>query len=210
MSLSLVLASSSRYRAEVLRSAGMAAESVAPNVDEAAFRSLFGQLGAENYALDLARRKAHSVLERLGGDFLVIGADQVGVRRCDGIDHEVTKPTTLDEAVAQILAVAGGTYRLVNGIVVLRSVDRVEFTAIDTHLVHTHPVSIDQARNYVERYEPLDCVGGCRIEDPSGLIERVEGSGMDGVKGMPMAVLRRLIEQACPPGGASGARDSTS
>jgi septum formation protein len=194
----MVLASSSAYRAAVMSDAGREVTVVAPDLDEDALRHLFAELGPERYALELAARKARSVVGAFGDDVLVVGADQVGVRTDDGRDVEVGKPATVARAVAQLMAVSGRSFRLVNGLVVVRASDGEEFAAAETHEVHMRPFDGEAAREYVERFQPLDCVGGCRIEDPSGLVDRVEGSGIDGVMGMPMGLLDTLIAQACP------------
>jgi predicted house-cleaning NTP pyrophosphatase (Maf/HAM1 superfamily) len=52
-----------------------------------------------------------------------------------------------------------------------------------------------EAAAYVEAFRPLDCVGSYRIEDDADLIESVEGSGQDGVIGLPLAVVRRLVAE---------------
>ena len=117
----IVLASSSVYRARVLRDAGWDIRIVEPDVDERSLRHLFDDLGPEAYAVELARRKARSVRGEVDPASLVIGADQVGVRRSGSRAVEVGKPSTPEEAVGQIMAVAGGSYRLVNGVVVVRA-----------------------------------------------------------------------------------------
>ena len=73
----LVLASTSRYRRELLARLGMPFEVVAPGVDEAA---LPGEAPAAT-ALRLAEAKARAVAARIG-DGLVVGSDQVA--DCDG------------------------------------------------------------------------------------------------------------------------------
>jgi septum formation protein len=86
---------------------------------------------------------------------------------------------------------AGGTHRLVNGVVVRRA-DRI-LSACDMHRVTMRAFGRDEAEAYVARFLPLDCVGAYRIEDDADLIERVEGSGADGVIGLPIAVVRDLL-----------------
>ncbi len=116
-----------------------------------------------------------------------------------GVEIEVGKPRRAAEAIDQLMAVSGRSYRLINGVVVVRRSDGAEVGAVDTHVVHMNPYGLHAASDYVERFRPFDCVGGCRLEDESGLVARVEGSGPDGVMGMPLGVVDSLLESACPP-----------
>ncbi len=58
------------------------------------------------------------------------------------------------------------------------------------------PYDRDEAAAYVEQYRPLDCVGSYRLEDDADLIESVEGSGRSGVIGLPLDVVRDLLDLA--------------
>ena len=74
----LVLGSSSVYRARMLERLGVPFTQESPDVDERAFDGLLGELGPEGLALRLARAKADS-LARPGGSRQLLCADQVGV-----------------------------------------------------------------------------------------------------------------------------------
>ncbi|MCS6854803.1 MAG: Maf family nucleotide pyrophosphatase [Elioraea sp.] len=118
----LVLASTSATRAALLRSAGIAFETAAPGVDEAAVKESAKAegLSAEECALLLAEMKARRVGERRP-EALVIGADQILV--CDGVWFD--KPQDQDAAARQLAALAGRPHALVTAVVCFRGGVRV-------------------------------------------------------------------------------------
>jgi len=184
----LVLASSSRYRAAVLERARIDVEVRPPSFDERALDEWFATWGVDRYVVEVALGKARAVAAGLGGG-VVLAADQVAV--LDGV--LLTKPVTRDRAVEQLLAMSGRTHELVNGVVVVAAPDGPELTAVDRHRVTMARYGRSEAAAYVERFAPLDCVGAYRIEDDAGLIAEVEGSGDDGVIGLPVGVVRDLL-----------------
>jgi predicted house-cleaning NTP pyrophosphatase (Maf/HAM1 superfamily) len=107
----------------------------------------------------------------------------------------LTKPDSPDDAVAHLLAMSGRAHELVNGVVVTRAGRDMIVSAVDRHLVTMRAFSERDARDYVERFRPLDCVGAYRIEDDADLIASVDGAGDDGVIGLPIAVVVDLISR---------------
>jgi septum formation protein len=118
----LVLASSSATRAALLAAAGLAFETAAPAVDEAAIKESARADGLDprDCALLLAELKARRVSERLP-EALVIGADQLLV--CG--ERWFDKPEDRAAARAQLRALAGQRHTLVTAVVCLRGGVRV-------------------------------------------------------------------------------------
>lgn len=198
--MELVLASRSRYRAQMLEEAGIPAAIDPADVDERALDHLLVESGPEVLALELARRKALAVAPR-HPDALVIGADQVGVVVTpDGV-RLLTQQHDVEGAVAQLLALSGTTHRLVNGLVLLDVRGRREVTGTDVQEVTFRNLSEAEARRYVERFRPWDTAGSYRLEDQDvmgpgeGFVTSVEGEDPSGVLGLPLPLLRRLLSR---------------
>ena len=111
----LVLASASSVRAAMLTAAGVEAETMPARIDEAAVRAamLAEGAGPRDLADKLAELKALRISARRP-DRLVLGADQVLVH--DG--RVFDKAASRAEARAQLLALRGGTHRLLSAAVV--------------------------------------------------------------------------------------------
>lgn len=200
---SLVLASGSRYRAEVLRRAGYEVSTDPPEVDERELDHLF-DADPDAQAVELARRKALDVAGRHPGRVVVAG-DQVGaLELADGV-RQLTKQPEEEGAVAQLVSMSGTTHRLLNGLVVVRTggdggVERM-VEGIDVQRVTMRSFTVEEARAYVRRFRPFDSAGSYRLEDQDSMepderfVVAVEGEHDSGVLGMPLPLLERLLEE---------------
>ncbi|TVP71568.1 MAG: septum formation protein Maf [Rhodobacteraceae bacterium] len=112
--MTLILASSSASRRDMLQNAGLVVEIQPARVDEAAIRAALLVEGASprDIADALAESKALKVGARHPGQ-LVLGCDQVLAHK--GVIHE--KPATLEAARAQLLALRGATHQLLSAAV---------------------------------------------------------------------------------------------
>lgn len=199
-----MLASGSRYRAALLAEAGIDVDVDPPDVDERVLDDRLGELGPDGLALELARLKLADVARRHPGR-AVIAADQVGVLGAGRSEVTLlTKQPDADAAVAQLLAMAGTTHQLVNGVAVQAPNGDVH-TGIDVQVVTMRRFDEAQARDYVERFDPCDTAGSYRLEDQealeveragSGLVASVRGEDPSGVIGLPLPLLRRLLLDA--------------
>jgi len=197
-----ILASTSPYRRALLDSAGLPVEVVAPDFDERTLDDRFAAWGVERYVVEVARGKARSVARTAPPGSVVVGADQVAVH--DG--RMLTKPGTVPRAVAQLLELSGGSHELVNGVVAMVAPDGPERSLVDRHVVRMRRFTEAEARAYVERCRPLDCVGAYRIEDDADFLAEVDGSGRDGVIGLPVQLVVALVAALRADGTAAGGR----
>ncbi|MHB1139804.1 MAG: Maf family protein [Microthrixaceae bacterium] len=199
MARPLVLASASPYRAALLASVGLIATVDPPDVDERALDERFPELGAERFALELARRKAADVAPR-HRDSDVLAGDQVGVvDLADGRQLQLHKQPDEDAAVEQLLMMSGTTHRLVNGLVLVHLASGRAVEGVDEQHVTMRAFDEREARAYVRRFEPYDSSGSYRIEDQlemddgEGFVVDVQGEDPSGVQGLPLPLVRRMI-----------------
>lgn len=190
MSRPLVLASTSRYRHTLLAQLDLPFVGAAPDYDERAEDHRFAGLGAEGFALHLARGKAAS-LRAAHPDGWILGADQVAVLPPDRLLH---KPGTSERAVEQLMAMSGRTLHLVTGVVLLDAATGRVHEALDRQVLGLRPYARAEAEAYVARHQPLDCAGSFRIEDAGiTLFDRLEGADFTGIIGLPLLAVCRLL-----------------
>jgi septum formation protein len=131
----------------------------------------------------------------------VVAGDQVGVLDTPGGPVMLTKQPTVDGAVAQLLAMSGTTHRLVNGLVALDTATGAVVSGVDVQVVTFRTLGSDEALEYVERFEPFDTAGSYRLEDQDalgpgrGFVVSVVGEDPSGVVGLPLPLLRRLLDR---------------
>lgn len=113
----LILASASRIRAEILQRAGIACRIEPAWIDEDEVKRSLRQSGARpgDIAIALAELKALQVSQRHPGA-LVIGADQI--LQCGEVTFD--KPLDSDRARAQLTTLRGQTHELLSALVVAR------------------------------------------------------------------------------------------
>lgn len=199
----LVLASGSRYRAQVLSDAGFAVIADPPSIDERALDDLF-EVDPLQLALELAERKAADVAPR-HPERDVLAGDQVGVLDMASGPRQLTKQPEEESAVRQLMSMSGTSHRLVNGIVVLRTDASGKVigsaSGIDVQRVSMREFSEREARTYVQKFRPFDSAGSYRLEDQEymddqeRLILSVSGEDPSGVLGLPLPLVRRLLAQ---------------
>jgi septum formation protein len=192
VSARLVLASSSRYRAELLARLELPFETCAPSFDERAHDHRFAELGPARLAELLARGKAESLRERYR-DAWILAADQLAV-----IEGELLhKPASTEAAIDQLMQLSGRMHMLISGIVLLDAASGAHASTIDEQRMHMRAFDRAEARAYIERWQPLDCVGSYRIEDAGiKLFERIESEDFTGIIGLPLLAVARLLRGA--------------
>ena len=195
----LVLASTSRYRRELLARLELPFDAAAPDFDELAEEPRFAELGPERFALHLARGKAESL--RAGfPDAWILAADQVAVIGGEGPDEGppelLHKPGDEARAIAQLLRLRGRTHRLISGIVLVDGASGETHELVDRQRLRMRAFSEAEASEYVRRHRPLDCVGSYRIEDAgSKLFAAIESADFTGIIGLPLIAVGQLLRE---------------
>jgi septum formation protein len=181
----LVLASTSRYRRELLERLGLSFDIVAPGVDEAV---LPGEAPAAT-AVRLAEAKARAVAARIG-EGLVVGSDQVA--DCDG--EAIGKPGGPAAAVELLGRLSGRTvvFHTAVALVDARS-GRVQHERVDVASTF-RTLAKGEIERYVQREQPFDCAGAVRSEALGiVLFERIESDDPTALIGLPLIALARML-----------------
>jgi septum formation protein len=181
--LTLVLASRSPRRAELLTAAGIAFTVRAADIDE----TLRPGEGARDYVLRLAEEKASAV--QRDEPEIVLAADTTVV-----VDSEIMgKPADQADAARMLAALSGRKHEVITGICLQGAGRNVLDIAVT--IVWFSPLSDAEIRCYVASGEPMDKAGAYGIQGlASRFIERIEGS-YSNVVGLPVGlVYRRLGE----------------
>ncbi len=182
----IVLASTSPYRAQLLRRLVDDFERIAPGVDETALDNE----APDNRAARLAESKARAVAQRFN-DAIVIGSDQIA--EVDG--SVLDKPGTPDNARSQLAACSGRAVRFHTALCVIdtRRADHCVY-ASDLTRVFFRDLSSDEIERYVRRERPFDCAGGFKAEALGiALFERIENEDPTALIGLPLIALARLL-----------------
>jgi nucleoside triphosphate pyrophosphatase len=184
----LVLASSSPRREDLLRALGVPFRSQPVSVDE----TMRAGESPEAACVRLARTKALGAATPGDPDLLVLGADTLVV--LDG--SALGKPRSHREAGEMLRRLSGRSHHVLTGLAVHRTRDGSTFTGMERTEVHFGVLSEEVIDILVASGEPLDKAGAYAIQGLAGLfVERIDGDYFN-VVGLPLARLRRLMQEA--------------
>ena len=181
--MSLILASNSQIRKEMLAKAGVEFETRAPDFDEKMAKEGFAG-DAESLARSLAEGKAASIAAE-PGDW-VIGSDSIVT--VDGVRY--SKPRDREEATVHLRAFAGRSMLLSSAVALARQ-GQVDWSHAETARLQLRTLSEAFITDYLDQEWPEVgyCVGVFRMEGRGiTLFERVEGSHFT-ILGMPLLPL---------------------
>src|SRR5271167_991259 len=175
--MKLILASTSRRRAEILHDAGFSFSVVSSPVDETPFP---GE-SPSDYVQRLANAKAELVAARAAGPAIVLAADTVVTLE----GHIFGKPRSSDDARHMLEQLSGRT--------LIRLPDAERRTFVESTLVHFAHLSAEDITRYLATEEPHDKAGAYAIQGRAGrYIPRIEGDYFN-VVGLPLSRVTQAL-----------------
>jgi septum formation protein len=183
----LILASSSRYRAELLARLGLPFSQQSPDIDETP--------GRDESAVPLAQRlalaKAQAIAQRAPGAW-VIGSDQVAA--CEG--SLLGKPGNRERAVEQLRFLSGKHAAFVTALALVR-VGGETHRDFDTTVVRFRKLAESEIERYVDAEPAYDCAGSAKIEGLGiALTAEVQSRDPTALIGLPLIATARLLRKA--------------
>jgi septum formation protein len=193
--VTIVLASASPRRQELLRNAGILFTVQPADIDEA---PVAGESAME-CAKRLAREKALAVFQNNPNSF-VLGADTVVAME----KLILGKPRDAEDAARMLRLLSGRTHAVITGVCLVepegrdqRSVVSESNVRVDssTTLVTMGAISEDEIREYIATGEPMDKAGAYAIQGrASRWIPRIEGD-YSNVVGLPVALVYAMLRE---------------
>jgi septum formation protein len=183
--MKLVLASTSRYRRELLSRLKLPFEVVSPDVDE----TPLPYESPSATALRLSVLKAQAVAKQFP-DALIIGSDQVLM-----LDEEqLGKPGNHANAFAQLKKMQGKAMVFHTALTLLNSRTRHTQTRDVPTVVHIRKLSDAQIEAYLKKEEPYDCAGSAKSESLGiALMERMDSPDPTALIGLPLMALTEML-----------------
>jgi len=191
----LILASTSRYRRELLARLGLPFATARPDVDETPWP---GE-APEALARRLAQAKAQAIASTQPQAW-VIGSDQVA--ECAG--QLLGKPGGREAALAQLRAASGREVVFHTALCLMRVTGpdagadtSTCWLACDQTHVTFRTLGDDELVRYVDTEQPFDCAGSFKSEGLGiSLFERIHSDDPTALIGLPLIALCGLLRQA--------------
>ena len=181
--LPIILASSSKYRRELLARLGLPFTTQSPDIDETAQP----QECAVSLALRLAEEKALTVAN-YNPEHLIIASDQTA-----SLNGSILgKPGSHSNAVTQLASCSGQKVTFHTALCVLNSKNKQLQVDCIPYSVYFRPLSHEQIERYASLEQPYDCAGSFKMEGLGiCLFEKLEGDDPNSLIGLPLI---RLID----------------
>lgn len=187
MSTTLVLASSSPYRRELLERLQLPFVTAAPHLDE----SRLAQESAQAMVARLAQQKAAALVKQYP-KALIIGSDQ-----CAVLGEEILgKPLTHAKARQQLQASSGRTVEFLTGLCLFDSQTQTFQLEVIPFHVEFRELTAIEIEHYLQREQPYHCAGSFKSEGLGiSLFKRMYGDDPTALIGLPLIRLVAMLRQ---------------
>ncbi len=185
---SLILASQSPRRKELLSDMGISFSVVSKAIEE----HLREDLSLEKAVEYLAREKAQAVFDE-HPEHIVIGADTIVA-----LDGRVFgKPADRKEAKCMLQALSDHTHQVIGGVAILSKETCITFSSKTN--VQFYRLNEEEIDAYIQSGEPMDKAGAYGIQGlGKRFVKEIEGDYFN-VVGLPIARLMRILETLPDP-----------
>ena len=186
MKQTLILASSSEFRRQLLQKLLIPFNSISPKIDETA---LDGEKPHQT-ALRLAQEKA----KKIGAEYphaLVIGCDQVAT--LDG--EQLGKPLNHQNATKQLQMMRGREVTFHSALCLYNAATGNMQAEVVPYLVRFRQLTDAQIDNYLTKEQPYQCAGSAKSEGLGiALMERMIGEDPNALIGLPLIKLITMLQ----------------
>jgi septum formation protein len=184
-SLTLVLASTSRYRRELLERLKLPFQTASPEVDEAPLSGEVPEATAERLAL----AKAQSMLTQFPRA-LIVGSDQVAF--CEGV--RLDKPGDRAGALRQLQHSSGRTVSFITAVALVNAASgRKQMKLVPTE-VRFRKLDDLEIERYLAAEPAYDCAGSAKAEGLGiSLVESIQSSDPTALIGLPLIALSEML-----------------
>lgn len=183
----ILLASGSPRRRELLRQLAVNFEVAAADIDESPIN---GET-PRDYVMRLSREKALAGYAQNGGNLPVLGSDTIVL-----LDGEILgKPVSRPEAEKMLQRLSGRTHEVYSGVALVLN-DETVLEDLNITAVTFGDMPVSWIRQYCQGDEPMDKAGAYAVQGGTGqYISRIEGS-YSGVMGLPLFETAGLLRRA--------------
>ena len=188
--MSLILASSSPFRKDILMKLGVPFVTTSPDIDE----SRNSSESPYNLVTRLSEEKALKASKTHSG--LIIASDQVATLDTGNkeTDKIFNKPLTQENAFLQLKQSSGRTVTFLTGIVLMNTETSNIQSHVELYRVTLKPLSDNQILSYLESENVLNCAGSFKSEGLGiALFSKMEGNDPNSLVGLPTIKLIQML-----------------
>ena len=186
--MTVILASGSPRRHEILRDAGILHEVRPASADE----TLPSGISPKDAVTTLAKRKAAAAVRELSpkkGETVIIAADTLVAYGSEIYG----KPKDRDDAFRMLSSMTGGCHSVFTGVCVTDG--ETVLTEVEESVVFMRHADDSEIYSYIDRFEPYDKAGAYGIQEAAGLfVSRIEGD-YSNIVGLPLCRTGLMLKE---------------
>ena len=184
--ITLVLASSSPYRRELLSRFKLPFDVFSPDIDESPY---IGE-NAKEISVRLAREKVFKVAPHYSNS-LIIGSDQTA--ECQ--NQIIEKPNTHEFALKQLQLLSGKVVTFYTSLCLLNTQTKKLQECVVDFEVKYKELNLEIINSYLLKEQPYNCVGSVKSEGLGiALLDYIKGEHPTALIGLPLIKLSNMLQ----------------
>ena len=184
----LVLASTSPYRKELLQRLNIPFETISPDIDESAHKNESAETLVKRLSEEKAKQGALSYTNAF-----IIGSDQVAV--CG--DEVLGKPGNHENAIRQLTMLSGQKVSFYTGLCLYSTKTKESRIDLVPYYVQFRSLTAGDIHRYLNAEQPYNCAGSFKSEGLGiSLFEAMRGDDPNSLIGLPLIRLVSWLKDA--------------
>ena len=181
--MTVILASSSKFRKQLLSKLSIPFKCISPDIDESRLRNESVKCYVKRLSIEKARKVA-----TISPDSIIIGSDEVA-----DLDGTILgKPITKEKAKKQLKMLSGNRVIFRTGLCVLNAKTKKYYASINNYTIYFNNLSNYTIEQYLAKDDVLKCAASIRIEGLAiNLVKKMNGKDPSSIMGLPLI---KLIE----------------
>ena len=182
---SIILASSSPYRKELLKRLQIKFETKSPDIDESKLRNENGHDASKR----LARQKAISISKEYPNAY-IIGCDQTAIFK----KNHIEKSKDLLSAANQLKILSGNKVNFYSALCLYHDNKNICLEDVVEFDVKYRKLTSKDIQSYLKKENALNCVGGIKSEGLGiSLLSEINSTDPTSIIGLPLISLSKML-----------------
>ena len=185
--MTVILASSSKFRKQLLSKLRIPFKCISPDIDESRLKNE----SVSSYVKRLSIEKAKKVGASCRNS-IIIGSDEVA-----DLDGTILgKPITKEKAKKQLKMLSGNKVVFRTGLCVLNSKTNKYYASVNNYTIYFNNLTNNTINSYLSKDDVLKCAASIRIEGLAiNLVKKMNGKDPSSIMGLPLIKLIDYLDR---------------
>jgi septum formation protein len=185
--MTVILASSSKFRKQLLSKLRIPFKCISPDIDESRLKNESVSSYVKRLSIEKARKVGASCRNSI-----IIGSDEVA-----DLDGTILgKPITKEKAKKQLKMLSGNKVVFRTGLCVLNSKTNKYYASVNNYNIYFNDLTNNTINSYLSKDDVLKCAASIRIEGLAiNLIKKMNGKDPSSIMGLPLIKLIDYLDK---------------